>query len=138
MRSCNTSWSDAWYLQLHSFVALYIFVIPFNFASCHTVDTRWLELRTLEVLDLEKWNHGLDVFLYITYQIYFDLSKFLISRSKILVLLYIISLFFTLDSSRSMLCTRAADQAYNHDSSSWVLPGWSSELLGASVNCLIT
>ena len=41
-----------------------IFIILTN-----TGDSRWLELRSLEVLDLEKSVHGPDFFLYITKQI---------------------------------------------------------------------
>ena len=36
----------------------------------YTGDSRWLELRSLEVLDLSKSVHGPDFFLYITKQIY--------------------------------------------------------------------
>ena len=45
-----------------------IMITILNFSS--TGDSRWLELRSLEVLDLSKSVHGPDFFLYITKQIY--------------------------------------------------------------------
>ena len=80
----------------------------------NTVDSRWLELRSLEVLDLLKFVHGPDFFLCITKQIYSWSFELPISRSKYIVPLCVIN-------AKLLLITRSG---HVHASVAWFTPVW--------------